>query len=230
VWDLDHELRQQAAELGIAFARAATPNADSRFARLAADLIDELRYGREPAERPARMPHRCRVFRSTAHFATPTAASSLRLPSGVQDRADRGHPRRSHHTGKRARASLAICTSDEVCNPIGIRPELTVMIASMWAAFSSTRTAALERDRGPGAPWYLIQNTCRLAARSTHSCCGRRWRQRVASRPKKRPQCRTPRARESGIEEVPRGHLVPITLSAGSAGARNAAHIDRSSL
>ena len=49
VWDLDHELRQQAAELGIAFARAATPNADARFARLAADLIDELRYGREPA-------------------------------------------------------------------------------------------------------------------------------------------------------------------------------------
>jgi ferrochelatase len=52
VWDLDHELRQQAAELGIAFARAATPNADSRFARLAADLIDELRYGREPARAP----------------------------------------------------------------------------------------------------------------------------------------------------------------------------------
>jgi ferrochelatase len=48
VWDLDHELRQQAGRLGIAFARAATPNADARFARLAADLIDELRYGREP--------------------------------------------------------------------------------------------------------------------------------------------------------------------------------------
>ena len=49
VWDLDHELRQQAQELGMAFARAATPNADPRFARLAADLIDELRHGREPA-------------------------------------------------------------------------------------------------------------------------------------------------------------------------------------
>ena len=34
---------------GIALARAATPNADRRFARLAADLIDELRDGREPA-------------------------------------------------------------------------------------------------------------------------------------------------------------------------------------
>ncbi|PXX09882.1 ferrochelatase [Mycolicibacterium moriokaense] len=52
VWDLDHELRQQAQELGIAFARAATPNADPRFARLAVDLIDELRSGRGPARVP----------------------------------------------------------------------------------------------------------------------------------------------------------------------------------
>ncbi len=48
VWDLDHELRSQAEAAGIAFARAATPNADRRFARLAADLIDELRYGKSP--------------------------------------------------------------------------------------------------------------------------------------------------------------------------------------
>ena len=48
VWDLDHELRLQAEAAGMAFARAATPNADRRFARLAADLIDELRYGRAP--------------------------------------------------------------------------------------------------------------------------------------------------------------------------------------
>ncbi|OBG33173.1 ferrochelatase [Mycobacterium alsense] len=48
VWDLDHELRSQAEAAGIAFARAATPNADRRFARLAADLIDELRHGRAP--------------------------------------------------------------------------------------------------------------------------------------------------------------------------------------
>jgi protoporphyrin/coproporphyrin ferrochelatase len=52
VWDLDHELRQQAEDLGIAFARAATPNADRRFARLVADLIDELRHGREPVRAP----------------------------------------------------------------------------------------------------------------------------------------------------------------------------------
>jgi ferrochelatase len=48
VWDLDHELRIQAERAGIAFARATTPNADPRFARLAADLIDELRLGTEP--------------------------------------------------------------------------------------------------------------------------------------------------------------------------------------
>jgi len=48
VWDLDTELRAQADAAGIAFARAGTPNADRRFARLAAGLIDELRYGRAP--------------------------------------------------------------------------------------------------------------------------------------------------------------------------------------
>jgi protoporphyrin/coproporphyrin ferrochelatase len=49
VWDLDHELRQQAERAGIAFARASTPDADPRFARLAADLVDEVRHGREPS-------------------------------------------------------------------------------------------------------------------------------------------------------------------------------------
>jgi protoporphyrin/coproporphyrin ferrochelatase len=49
VWDLDHELRLQAEAAGIAFARATTPNADRRFARLAASLIDELRFDQPPA-------------------------------------------------------------------------------------------------------------------------------------------------------------------------------------
>ncbi|MDT5008019.1 MAG: protoporphyrin/coproporphyrin ferrochelatase [Mycobacterium sp.] len=49
VWDLDNELRALAADRGVAFARAATPNADRRFARLAVDLIDELRDGRDPS-------------------------------------------------------------------------------------------------------------------------------------------------------------------------------------
>jgi protoporphyrin/coproporphyrin ferrochelatase len=49
VWDLDHELRSQAEAAGIAFARARTPNADRRFARMAVDLISELQDDREPA-------------------------------------------------------------------------------------------------------------------------------------------------------------------------------------
>ncbi len=48
VWDLDHELRSQAEAAGMAFARVATPNADRRFAGLAAALIDELRRGSAP--------------------------------------------------------------------------------------------------------------------------------------------------------------------------------------
>ncbi|WP_082929365.1 MULTISPECIES: ferrochelatase [Mycobacteriaceae] len=48
VWDLDNEVAEQAAELGVAFARATTPNADRRYARLALDLIDELETGRAP--------------------------------------------------------------------------------------------------------------------------------------------------------------------------------------
>ncbi|KUI34021.1 ferrochelatase [Mycobacterium sp. IS-1590] len=46
VWDLDHELREQAEEAGVTLARAATPNAD--LARVAADLFAELRDGRDP--------------------------------------------------------------------------------------------------------------------------------------------------------------------------------------
>lgn len=48
VWDLDSEVREQAADLGIAMARARTPNADRRYARLALDLVDELRGDRDP--------------------------------------------------------------------------------------------------------------------------------------------------------------------------------------
>ena len=46
VWDLDHELRLQAEEAGMAFARAATPNAD--LARVVADLVNEVRTDRDP--------------------------------------------------------------------------------------------------------------------------------------------------------------------------------------
>ncbi len=48
VWDLDYELAAQAEAAGITMVRASTPNAHPRFAQMAADLIDELRYGRAP--------------------------------------------------------------------------------------------------------------------------------------------------------------------------------------
>jgi protoporphyrin/coproporphyrin ferrochelatase len=48
VWDLDNELAEQAADAGIALARATTPNSQPRFAQLAVDLIDELRLGHSP--------------------------------------------------------------------------------------------------------------------------------------------------------------------------------------
>lgn len=41
VWDLDNEAAERAAELGMSFARAATPNGDPRFAQLVVELIRE---------------------------------------------------------------------------------------------------------------------------------------------------------------------------------------------
>jgi ferrochelatase len=49
VWDLDNELKEQADAEGVVLARAATPNADPRFAELVAGLIDELSDGRPAA-------------------------------------------------------------------------------------------------------------------------------------------------------------------------------------
>ncbi|MFQ6328916.1 ferrochelatase [Nocardia sp. CWNU-33] len=41
IWDLDNEAKAKAAELDMAFARAATPGTDPRFARLVVELIGE---------------------------------------------------------------------------------------------------------------------------------------------------------------------------------------------
>ncbi|MBF6059508.1 ferrochelatase [Nocardia terpenica] len=48
IWDLDNEAADKAAELGMSFARAATPGADPRFARLVADLVQEHLAGARP--------------------------------------------------------------------------------------------------------------------------------------------------------------------------------------
>jgi ferrochelatase len=71
IWDLDTELRRQARDLGIAFARAATPNADPRFARLAVDLIDELRDGRGPARVSGAQPPPLQGFSIDGVVCTP---------------------------------------------------------------------------------------------------------------------------------------------------------------
>lgn len=49
IWDLDSELAEQAAAAGVALARAATPNAQRRFAELVISLVDELRLDQPPA-------------------------------------------------------------------------------------------------------------------------------------------------------------------------------------
>ncbi|GGP86628.1 ferrochelatase [Saccharothrix coeruleofusca] len=55
VWDLDTEARDKAAELGMGFGRAATPNNDPRFARLVAELVAEHTDG-VPARRLSEFP------------------------------------------------------------------------------------------------------------------------------------------------------------------------------
>jgi protoporphyrin/coproporphyrin ferrochelatase len=75
VWDLDHELRLQAEAAGVAFARASTPNADPRFARLAVDLIDELRYDREPARAIGPDPVALYGFSVNGELCTPHCAT-----------------------------------------------------------------------------------------------------------------------------------------------------------
>ncbi|MCL2534650.1 MAG: ferrochelatase [Nocardiaceae bacterium] len=55
VWDLDTEARAKAAELGIEFARVATPGTDPRFATMVRDLVEERRSG-AASERLGREP------------------------------------------------------------------------------------------------------------------------------------------------------------------------------
>ncbi|APA98935.1 ferrochelatase [Nocardia seriolae] len=61
IWDLDNEAKDRAAELGMAFARAATPGPDPRFAQLVADLVDEYRYAATPVRLSDMTPLGCTV-------------------------------------------------------------------------------------------------------------------------------------------------------------------------
>jgi ferrochelatase len=47
IWDLDNEAAERAGELGMAFARAATPGRDQRFAELVVELVGEHLHGAE---------------------------------------------------------------------------------------------------------------------------------------------------------------------------------------
>ena len=55
LWDLDHEARQRATDLGMKFVRAATPGTDQRFAEMVVELVAEQAIG-APARRCSRVP------------------------------------------------------------------------------------------------------------------------------------------------------------------------------
>ncbi len=56
VWDLDNEAHEYAAAHDIEFARAGTPGADERFARIAVDLIAEIADGQAPLRAAGKNP------------------------------------------------------------------------------------------------------------------------------------------------------------------------------
>ncbi|GAS94165.1 ferrochelatase [Mycolicibacterium canariasense] len=75
VWDLDNELAEQAAAAGIAFARAGTPNAQPRFARLAMDLVDEAQRGLPPVRAGGADPVPGYGFSTNGAVCTPGCAA-----------------------------------------------------------------------------------------------------------------------------------------------------------
>ena len=81
IWDLDNELREQADQLGIAFARASTPNSQRRFARLVLDLVDEVRDGREPARVTGALPVPGYGSSINGRFCTAECAASPARPT-----------------------------------------------------------------------------------------------------------------------------------------------------
>ncbi|KXW70774.1 ferrochelatase [Mycolicibacterium phlei DSM 43072] len=80
VWDLDHELREQAEAAGIAFARSATPNAD--LAQVAAALLDELRNGRPPERVVSADQPELQGFSTGGVLCTPACEASARPSAG----------------------------------------------------------------------------------------------------------------------------------------------------
>ncbi len=81
IWDLDNELREQADALGIALARASTPNAQRRFAQLVLDLVEEADTGREPARVVGSQPVPGYGFNVNGQFCTAECQVSGARPS-----------------------------------------------------------------------------------------------------------------------------------------------------
>lgn len=101
VWDLDNEAREYAQEHDIELARAATPGADERFARLAVDLITEVVEGR-PALRPAGEPGPgVRIQCERRIVLAPVLRCAGGLARGPDNGAGRGHPCFTHHQDQR---------------------------------------------------------------------------------------------------------------------------------
>lgn len=113
LWDLDHEVRLQAQAAGLAYARASTPNADRRLARLARGLIEELRDGGAPQRLagPAGLGCGFGVDGAPCGAAHCAVAVAPRFASGSPPQSyrqadcriavTRGAARRAHHRGQR---------------------------------------------------------------------------------------------------------------------------------
>lgn len=91
IWDLDSELAEQAAELGVALARATTPNAQPRFARLALDLLDEAGEGRAPARVAGDDPVPGYGSSLNGRYCTPGCEASAAAAAASLDSARRRH-------------------------------------------------------------------------------------------------------------------------------------------
>ncbi|WP_440900989.1 ferrochelatase [Actinosynnema sp.] len=81
VWDLDTEAREKAEELGMGFARAATPNGDPRFAQLVAELVAEHTSGAQPRKLSDFTSAGCTV---NGEFCAPMCCEPARRPQRPQ--------------------------------------------------------------------------------------------------------------------------------------------------
>ena len=227
VWDLDHELRQQAEQAGHRVRPGG--HAQRRPAVRAAGRRPDRRAARAAAT-PARVPgpdapplQGFSVNGGGVHAELRLASASAcqaecRIALTAAIRAERTTP----VSGRSA--SLAICTSEDDCSPIGISPELTVMIASTWAAFSSTRTARDGAWSGslvpPAGFQHLLDESARVG--DVGAVARRGWRP-ARRRPTGRPNAvRTRPRRGRGVRGAARrAPSTPSTTTRSVSGSKS---------